>query len=307
MKHYLIGAMIALACPALAQDTRIVTDTSGAEVTIPATPKRIAIAADRAFTEPFVAIGMIPIAAASQNEFAPYLVDAMGGLDNIADLGGHNELDFEALALAEPDLIVIRNITKYGKPEFLEKASLIAPTVQLDSTVSMRELIDDMGDIMGQNYADKMHAMVDDAVTRMAAAVPDPAAVVVSHGSIYDDGRVSLFKDNSNLASQLIRAAGYSRPDSQTSGKEEIENDSTTISLERIDLLEGDILFLNAIGPDEQLAPLRDNPLWAELDVVKRGAVVESDWRAWNNGGALAAQIVADQFIAGLKQAGLAK
>lgn len=308
MRHFALSSALALALasPLAAEDnTRTVTDTSGAEVVIPAQPARIAIAADRAFTEPFVAIGMTPIAAASQNEFAPYLVDAMGGLDAVQDLGGHNDLDFEALAAAEPDLIVIRNIDKNGKPRFLEMASMIAPTVQLDSTVSMRELIDDMGDIMGQEYADQMHAMVDDAVAQMAAAVPDPSQITVSHGSIYGDGRVSMFMDNSNLASQLIRAAGYTRPESQTSGRDIIENDSTTISLERLDLLEGDVLFLNAVGTDEELSKLRENPLWQQLDVVRRGALVETDWRAWNNGGALAAQIVADQFIAGLKDAGL--
>lgn len=113
--------------------------------------------------------------------------------------------------------------------------------------------------------------------------------------------------DNSNLASQLIRAAGYARAESQTSGKDEIENDSTTISLERLELLDGDIHFLNMIGTQAELAPLRDSPLWAHLDVVQRGALIESDWRAWNNGGALAAQFVADEFIAGLKAAGLAE
>lgn len=309
MKHVFFAAALALCGSHAMADgaTRTVTDTSGAEVVIPANPTRIAIAADRAFTEPFVAIGMIPIAAASHHEFAPYLVEALGGLDDLADLGGHNDLDFEALATAAPDLIVIRNITKNGKPAFLEKASLIAPTVQLDSTVSMRDLIDDMGDILGREHADKMHGMVDDAIARMAAAVPDPSAIKVSHGSIYSDGRVSLFKDNSNLASQLIRAAGYARPESQTSGKEEIENDSTTISLERLDLLDGDILFLNMIGSDAELAPLRDSPLWAHLDVVKRDALIQSDWRAWNNGGALAAQLIADEFIAGLKATGLAE
>lgn len=167
MKHVFFAAALALcAAPALADNaaaTRTIIDTSGAEH-----PARIAIAADRAFTEPFVAIGMIPIAAASHHEFAPYLVEALGGLDDLADLGGHNDLDFEALASAAPDLIVIRNITKNGKPAYLEKASLIAPTVQLDSTVSMRELIDDMGDILGREHADKMHAMVDDAIARMA-------------------------------------------------------------------------------------------------------------------------------------------
>lgn len=283
-----------------------VVDTSDKEVSIPVNPKRIAIAADRAFTEPFVAAGIMPIAVASQHEFAPYLVTALESADELVDLGHHREIDIEALINAKPDLIVMRNISKYGSPELYEKAVNIAPVVQLDSTVGIRELIDDIGDIMGDDVENKLNDHLDQSVAAMASAVADPSALKISHGSIYS-GELSLFTDNSNLASQLIKEAGYSRPDAQTADTDVIYNNSTKFGLEQLHQLDGDILFLNQIGSDDEVKDMLASNLWATLSVVQNDRVITSDWRYWNQGGPLAAELIAKDFIAGIKAAGLDK
>lgn len=303
---FVITSALGFMWPASASDSnfRTIIDKSGAEVVIPKKPKRIAIAADREFTEAFVAAGIIPIAVASQHEFAPFLKDALVDASDLVDLGHHREIDLEALAVAKPDLIVMRNIQRYGSPELYQAAIKIAPVVQLNSMIGIRELITDVGNIMGSDVAKKLNQRVDAAVAKMANAVESPASIRVSHGSVYP-GELSLFKDNTNVASQLIKEAGYARPVAQISNSDVIDNDSTKFSLEFLHQLDGDILFLNQVGKKNEVNDMLSSNLWSTLQVVKNNAVITSDWRYWNVGGVMAAEKIAEDFVEGLKKAGL--
>lgn len=284
--------------------TRVIIDASGKKVTIPVHPKRIAIASDREFTEPFVAAGFIPVAVASQHEFAPFLQEALKDAKNIIDLGHHREIDLEALATSKPDLIIIRNIKRYGSPELYEVARTIAPVVQINSMMGIRPLIKDVGNILGKDVAEKLNARIDRAVAKMAAAVNDPSKVVVSHGSVYSS-ELSIMQDNSNSASQLMKEAGYARPKAQMAGTHVINNDSIKISFEELGKLDGDILFLNHVGSEKDIEKMLSSNLWSTLKVVQQNAVIKSDWRSWNMGGPLAVDIIAEDFVQGLKKAGI--
>jgi len=285
--------------------TKMVVDVSGAQVEVPVQPQRIAVAWDRGITELVAAAELPLIAAASTHEFAPFLVEALNDLEGVVDLGSHREVNIEALALAEPDLIFIQDVTSHGDPQLLENAQQIAPTVQLDASKGLREFIADFGAIMGDETAAMLNAQVDAAVAQMAAAVHDPGSVIVSNGMILPDS-IRLYKDNSNLASQLMAEAGYARPASQMSGSDQIINDGTELSFEELEQLDGDVLFLGAIGTDEELSPITSSALWETLDVVQNDAVIDTDWRYWNVGGPLAAQHIADDFVRGLQSVGLA-
>lgn len=282
----------------ISADMKLVTDVSGNQVEIPVYPQRIAIAWDRGFTELFVAAGINLVAVASRHEFAPFLVEALNNLEGIADLGSHREINVEALASANPDLIVIQDVNHYGNIELLKLAQKIAPVVQLDGSKGLRLFIKDFGAIMGAEYSKKLNDQVDTAVAKMASVVPNQGKVIVSHGMLLS-GSLRMYKDNSNLASQLMAEAGVGRPTSQISGKVEIINSGTEISLEKLDMLDGDILFLGKIGSDDELNSITTTDLWNSLSVVQKNAVVEIDWRYWNVGGPLAAAHIADDFVTG--------
>lgn len=294
-----VVAISSITVPVLGADMKIVTDVSGKQVEIPVSPKRIAVAWDRGITELFAAAEINLVAVASRNEFAPFLVEALDNLDGIVDLGSHREINIEALVAVNPDLIVIQDVNNYGNPELLKLAQEIAPVVQLNGDKGLRLFIADFGMVMGEEYAAALNAQVDAAVAKMAAAVPNPSAVIVSNGMLLP-GTIRLYKDNSNLASQLMTEAGYGRPDSQLSGQTEIVNDGTEISLEDIGVLDGDILFLGKIGTADEMSSITSTGLWNSLSVVQANAVVETDWRYWNVGGPLAATHIAEDFVQGL-------
>lgn len=283
-----------------AESTKMVTDVSGNQVEIPETPQRIAVAWDRGITELVIAAGIRPIAVASTNEFAPFLVKALDNLEGIVDLGSHREINLEKLVSAKPDLIIIQDVNNYGNPELLSLAQNIAPVVQLNSDKGLRLFIKDFGMIFGEQYTEILNKQVDEAVAKMAAVTADPSSVIVSNG-MFLPGTLRLYKDNSNLASQLMAEAGFGRPKSQISGMTEIINDGTEISMENIGLLNGDILFLGKIGSDDELSGITSTDLWKSLPVVKNGLVVNADWRYWNVGGPLAASHIADDFVAGFQ------
>lgn len=285
---------------AFANDTKMVTDVSGHQIEIPASPQRVAVAWDRGITELITAAGIVPVAVASTDEFAPFLTEALNNLEGIVDLGSHREINLEALVSAQPDLIVIQDVNNYGNPELFALAQEIAPVVQLNGNKGLRLFIEDFGAIFGTEYSQVLNAQVDEAVARMAAVTPDPSAVSVSNGMLLP-GTLRLYKDNSNLASQLMSEAGFGRPDSQKSGMTEIINDGSEISMEDVGLLDGDILFLGKIGSDEELSSITSTDLWKALPVVERGMVVNADWRYWNVGGPLAAKHIADDFVAGFE------
>lgn len=283
---------------AISADMKLVTDVSGNQVEIPVNPKRIAIAWDRGITELFVGAGIDVVAVASRHEFSPFLIEALNNLEGIADLGSHREINIEALASASPDLIVMQDVRHNGNIELLKLAQKIAPVIQLDSTKGLRLFIIDFGAILGAEYTKKLNDQVDAAVAKMASVVPNQGDVIISHGMLLS-GTARIYKDNSNLASQLIAEAGFGRPTSQISGKVEIINNGTEISLENLDKLDGDILFLGEIGSDDELNSIMTSGLWSSLSVVQKNAVVEIDWRYWNVGGPLAAAHIADDFVRG--------
>lgn len=300
-------AILAFAPSVNAKDVKMkkIVDASGKEVTIPVNPKRIAIASDREFTEPFIAAGIIPIAVASQHEFAPYLKKEVAKIKGLVDLGHHKEIDLEALAAAKPDLIIVRNIHTWGSPELVKEAKKIAPTVQINAMSGLRNLINEIGNIMGKNISVKLNKRVDAAVAKMRNAVKYPSKVSVSHVEATQTG-FWLYRENSNIATQLMKEAGYSRPKSQKSRVKGIDKSLEEFSYENINFLEGDILFLNARKVSEaDLNKMLKSNIWQTLKVVKNNKIFISDWRYWNYGGVIGAEKVAEDFVTSLKKAGI--
>lgn len=124
-------ALAALAAPAFAQETMVVTDDLGREVEVPAHPQRVVSQNDNRLTLPLLELG-VPLVGSSGRidaEGNPYLraVPDLLGIDfDTADfefIGLYNELDYEAIATLEPDLIVTM------REEQVEQLSVIAPTL----------------------------------------------------------------------------------------------------------------------------------------------------------------------------------
>jgi iron complex transport system substrate-binding protein len=130
----LVVALAAFSTPGLAQETMVVTDDTGREVEVPARPQRVVSQNDNRLTLPLLELG-VPLVGSSGRidaEGNPYMraVPDLLGIDfDNADfefVGLYNELDYEAIAALEPDLIVTM------REDQVEQLSVIAPTLVID-------------------------------------------------------------------------------------------------------------------------------------------------------------------------------
>ncbi len=112
----LIGAGLALALaltPALAQETRTLTDGTGTEVTVPADPQRVVALHDTSLTVALLDLGIEPIASHGRvvDGGEPYIRSGklITGYDfdnSDIEFVGNLPADVEAIAALEPDLIL---------------------------------------------------------------------------------------------------------------------------------------------------------------------------------------------------------
>lgn len=141
MSKLLLAPLLALAlatlgaAPGFAQQTRSFTDDAGRVVDIPAAPQRIASLQDLFFSVPLIELGIVPVGShgrSNEDGTPPFMRSAkmMTGVDfdtaDIVFLGTGTDIDPEAVAAVNPDLIVL---STNQDPELFAK---IAPTILLD-------------------------------------------------------------------------------------------------------------------------------------------------------------------------------
>jgi iron complex transport system substrate-binding protein len=134
-----VGMAVAttLAMPALAQQTHEYVDDAGRTVEIPADPQRIASLHDLSITIPLIELGVYPVASHGRTTEAGEgfirSSKVLTGVDfdnSDIEFLGNLPVDIEAVAAAEPDLI----ITTPWQTASIEQLEAIAPTIVLDDT-----------------------------------------------------------------------------------------------------------------------------------------------------------------------------
>ena len=133
-----LAAAMVLALPAWAQETRSFTDDAGRTVEIPVHPEAIASLQDLSITVPLLELGVYPVAShgrtTEEGEGFIRSSKVLTGIDfDNSDIQfvGNLPVDVEAVAAAEPDLI----ITTPWQTAPVEQLEAIAPTIVLDDTV----------------------------------------------------------------------------------------------------------------------------------------------------------------------------
>lgn len=128
-------ALLALAGPAAAQETRVFEDDLGRKVDVPRQPRRIVSLHDLDITIPLIELGVPPVASHGRSGLdgsrtlrsSVLLTGVDFDTSGIAFLGS-TSIDIEAVAAAKPDLI----ITQPSRDTPVEQLQKIAPTVSID-------------------------------------------------------------------------------------------------------------------------------------------------------------------------------
>ncbi|MEU6945546.1 iron-siderophore ABC transporter substrate-binding protein [Streptomyces sp. NPDC046316] len=260
---------------------------------ITAAPKRVVVL-DVGELDNVVSLGIKPVgyAPAEGDDGIPTYLDKDAGAPK--SVGTINNLNLEAIANLEPDLILGSQLRAADKYDELSK---IAPTV-----FSIRP-----GFTWKENYLLNAAALdkTADAKAKLAAYEtkakqlgtdigPDKPSVSMVR---YLPGKIRLYAKASFIGT-ILEDAGLPRPENQ-----QIDDLAAEISPEKIDQADADWIFAGVYGDPK--ATKRDtaqaNPLWKNLTAVKAGRAKDVPDETWYLGlGVTAANSVLDDLRADL-------
>lgn len=276
-----IALVMLLGTPAvLAQDVRTVTDATGATVTVPAAHARITVLDPLNSLEALLSLGVAPTQIGQRSFVAQYLGDAnlqWPWLEAaLADLGADplrmnaDEVDLEAIASGEPDLII-------GNLSWLEETrtqtELIAPVIATPQA-SVPETITLLGEALAlEEQASKVLAAWDERIANeIAGLAPEGATVAVLRSD--EVGSFAAITDTSYGALALMLQAGFELVPEVAAAPVNYYGYASSFSLERLDVLaEADVLVVLGFSVDETEAFLA-NPLVQSVPAVAAGRVL---------------------------------
>ncbi|GAA3883389.1 amonabactin ABC transporter substrate-binding protein [Saccharothrix violaceirubra] len=307
----LIGALALTACgsggetttsssapSSAAQDTgpRTITDATGAKVTVPANPKNVVALAETDL-DAAIALGVTPIGASKSRQGDSVAGYLSAKVPNVKLVGEIVEPDIEAIAALDPkpDVILYGHFIE-PDPAQLADLNAIAPTV-VTSIVS-----DDWKtSLKGVANALNLSAKADEVLKDYDKKVEETKKALGANAS----AEVSLVRWNpqgpsylqkQHFASTVVSELGLKRPQvQQTDGT----GPSEAVSLEKLDVLDADWIFLGTLNSDgaAALAQAEQNPTWTKLKAVGAKHVVTVDGVPWTSrGGPIAAGVVLDDI-----------
>jgi len=286
------------------------TDAQGRNVEVPANPERV-LALSEPTLDGSLALGIVPVgtsAGRGQSGVSGYLATHDGGvaadIPIVAALAAPN---LELIAAARPDLILLDG-TSVNDDAVMAQLDAIAPTVWLSAPGDdWKQAFVALGDVLGvPDRAAAVLADYDARVAEIAAALGDHAGATVSIVRWGLVGPALILKELP--ASRVVADLGLARPPEQD---REGLGHSEPVSLERLDTIDADWIFLGALGmvdgptndqvgtaaSEAALARAVESPGFTNLSAYQNDHIVPVDGTVWTSaGGPLAANLVLDDI-----------
>jgi iron complex transport system substrate-binding protein len=306
-------AATATAGSSVAAATRTVQGADG-PVEIPADPQRIA--GDLMALDYLSALGVDTAKFVGVFDADHYLADVLQRADLI-DPGFVFEANLEALAAAEPDLIVAPFDQVDGAPG-LDAMRQIAPVLIVPTSETREPGVRYGGAASFQDWRSTLRNFgavldrSDEAEAYIAATEAELADLRADHGALIDATTATEMKSTPDfvainalssalesgvLGTILLSELGFQTPPTQAAATID-QYGTIELSPENLGLVDSDLLFVEV---REGTRSYESNPLWPTLTVVQDGGVVEVG-NHWEYGGAVAARVVLDDVRAALDQ-----
>lgn len=235
----------------------------------------------------------------------------------LADPGFQYDMNVEIIAAARPDLILLP-FDQIDGSEFMDELRTIAPVLVVPTSKTREPEVRYGGTASFQNWRSTLKAygavlgLADEAQEYITATEGMLAALSAEYGELIASlgateakagpdflaiNALSSAGTSGVLGTILMSELGFQAPEAQ----EDVEPDeygTIELSRERVDLLDGDLLFLEIReGSDIH----EQSPLWEDLDVVENDAVFVVG-NHWEYGGAVAARRVIADIEAALEE-----
>lgn len=246
LRTLVVAGLVALALPAVAQETRSITVANGT-FDIPLTPQRIVALNDQIVALPLYELGapLVGSAGRTAEDGSHFLRGGMDtlGIDyansDVAYVGGFNELDIEAIAALEPDLIIGGT---YNDAKVIEQLQSIAPTLVVDNaTLGIVETLRTLADITGQTG--RFEARYERYLTnveRTRSYIGNPENISVAATFMFPAGEeLWVYKSNLGAMTRVIDDLGFAKPEAIAS----LAETQISFSPELIQELDADFIF----------------------------------------------------------------
>ncbi|MDX8044704.1 siderophore ABC transporter substrate-binding protein [Gracilibacillus sp. S3-1-1] len=259
-----------------AEDTEIVVNHELGETTVPVNPEKVVVF-DYGVLETLKELD-IDVAGVPQSNLPPHLEQYES--DEYTNVGGLKEPDFEALAILDPDLIIISG----RQGEMYDELSELAPTIFMGvDTADYMTSFESNVEILGQifNKEDEVQAKiaeVEDVVNDVEETTKetDGKALIV----LTNDGSVSAYGAGSRFG-WIHDELGLPQADENI----EVATHGQNVSFEYIAEKNPDYLFVidrNAIvGGEDSAQKTLDNDLVNGTNAAKNDKVIYLDPNFW--------------------------
>ncbi|MDX5571111.1 iron-siderophore ABC transporter substrate-binding protein [Streptomyces sp. ID01-9D] len=277
--------------------TRTVKDATGKAVEIPADPKRI-VTLTQEDLDAVLALDIKPVGITNgQGLDKPpaYLADKVEGIDIVGNL---LQPVMDKVVAAKPDLILAGDMQD---EQVLKQLREITPAtlVTMAPTDDWKLFFRGIGNAV--NKLDDANKFITDHEAAAKAAgekLGENKGAEVSIVRWNPDG--PSWMENKQFASGVALEMGLKRPKSQN---KDGNAHTPSLSLEKINEIDGDWLFLSTLTSDGEkaLKDVRSKPAYKELGAVKNGHAVTVDGSVWSTrGGPLAADVVLADYVKAL-------
>ncbi|MEU8772144.1 ABC transporter substrate-binding protein [Streptomyces griseus] len=277
--------------------TRTVKDATGKAVEIPAEPKRI-VTLTQEDLDAVLALDIKPVGITNgQGLDKPpaYLADKVEGIDVVGNL---LQPVMDKVVAAKPDLILAGDMQD---EQVLKQLREITPAtlVTMAPTDDWKLFFRGVGNAV--NKLDDANEFISGHEASAKAAGDKLGANKGAEVSIVrwnPDG--PSWMENKQFASGVALEMGLKRPASQN---KDGNAHTPSLSLEKINEIDGDWLFLSTLTSDGEkaLKDVQSKPVYKELGAVKDGHAVTVDGSVWSTrGGPLAADVVLADYVKAL-------
>jgi iron complex transport system substrate-binding protein len=261
------------------------------ESCIPLNPQRI-IVTDQDSLEILVALGFKPIATTRPNRTGNKTDILKDKIDGIIDLGKESSLDIEKVTELDPDLIVGLIIN----PLHYQLFSQIAPTVSIDfSENNWKKTFLQFANVVDKTQlAEKLLAEYQEKVNKLKLDFAQKLGnIKISVMRFYTTLQFTQFLNKLSFPVSILDELNLSIPLAQLQVSKGANVSYNNVSLERVDLLESDAMFI-ALDPGakENFQKYQNSPLWHTLNVVKNNRVYTVDSGYWVFGSILSANAI---------------
>ncbi|MBW4685339.1 MAG: iron-siderophore ABC transporter substrate-binding protein [Komarekiella atlantica HA4396-MV6] len=268
------------------------------ESCIPPHPQRV-IVTDQESLEILVALGIKPLGTVQANIVGSKARLFGEIIDEITSLGKESQPNIEKIVQLHPDLILGFGVDKQNYNLF----SQIAPTVSIEFAEhnAWKNYLWLFSEIIGKKEKAKdLLSQYQKRVQQMQVSVGNKLRrLEISVTRFYAGHSFTQFQTQLSFSGSILEDLGLSIPAAQLQVSQGIDSDGTNVqvSLERLDLVDGDVLFV-ALDPgsEKNFNRYKNSSLWQTLNVVKNQRIYLVDSGYWIFGNILSANAILDDL-----------